>query len=53
MGTQPFIGFEGSIARFAILSDQLDSAAIAELAATKPDAAQIVLVEESWAPVFE
>jgi hypothetical protein len=52
-GSQPFIGFEGSIARFAILSDQLNAAAIAELAATKPDAAQMVLVEESWAPVFE
>lgn len=52
-GTQPFIGFEGSIARFSILADQLDAATIAELAATKPDAAQMVLVEESWAPVFE
>lgn len=52
-GTQPFIGFEGSIARFSILADQLDAATIAELAATKPDAAQMVFVEDSWAPVFE
>ena len=51
--SQPRVGFDGSIARFAILNDQLDSSTIAELAAVKPDHLEPQLVEHTWARVYE
>lgn len=52
-GSQPQVGFEGSIARFAILTNQLDASAIAELASIKPDQTRVKLIDNTWARVFE
>lgn len=51
--SQPQVGFEGSIARFGILRDQLSATEIAEIAAQRPDERTITLVENSWAVVYE
>lgn len=51
--SQPQVGFVGSIARFAILTNQLNAATIAELASIKPDEMKLDLVEDSWVKVFE
>ena len=50
---QPQVGFEGSIARFAILTNQLDATTIADLAAIKPDQARVELIPNTWARVYE
>ena len=51
--SQPLVGFEGSIARFAIIKDQLTDTEIADLAAVQPDERTVTLVEQSWAQVYE
>ncbi len=51
--SSPLAGFEGSIARFAILTNKLNDAQIAELAATKPDGLEMSIADGSWVPVFE
>lgn len=51
--SQPLVGFEGSIARFGIIKDQLTDTEVAEIAAQKPDERTITLVENSWAVVYE
>ncbi len=51
--SQPQVGFEGSIAHFAILSSELDASKIAEIAAIKPDEIHLTLIEDSWVKVFD
>ena len=51
--SQPLVGFEGSVARFAIIRDQLTDTEIADLAAVQPDERTVTLVEQSWAQVYE
>jgi hypothetical protein len=51
--SQPLVGFEGSIARFAIIKDQLTDTEIADLAAVQPDERTVTLIEQSWAQVYE
>lgn len=52
-GSYPLTGFDGSIARFAILTSQLDAATIARLAATKPDGSGQSIIVNSWSPVYQ
>ncbi len=51
--SRPQIGFEGSIARVAILSNQLSAGQVAALAAIKPDQTQLKLIENTWVRVYE
>ena len=51
--SQPQVGFEGSVARFSIMQDQLTSTEIGQISAQKPDERTILLVENSWAVVYE
>lgn len=46
-------GFIGSIAHFAILTEQLGDDEIAELAEVVPDGETISIVEQSWTPRFD
>ncbi|MEZ6164325.1 MAG: LamG-like jellyroll fold domain-containing protein [Phycisphaerales bacterium] len=51
--SQPQVGFEGSIARFGMMQDQLSSTEIGQISAQQPDERTILLVENSWAAVYE
>jgi hypothetical protein len=52
-GSYPLTRFDGSIARFAILTDQLTNSQVADLASMKPDMQGTKLVSQSWAPVYD